>query len=340
MLRKAVLCLAVLSVASMAFAVQIPIQGYQGHVKLKFTDVTHLYRDGQPLDMSLAANQNPVNWVGAEVRSIFNCYSLGYVDENDVFHETWSPVDTNEQITGVFHNTRIGFVQVVPLGPVLLGLTLDGAVAPPPPPNDLDYDGINGTGPVPMPPAGGRLTLYVDNQSTGTPYSTDPSNDGDGTDEWGGMDANNRLAYPGVTDGALFADLVMTDMSLYKVGVPAGTTKIVTLNVTNRTGQSEFMLNSIDPLAQVQVGPLVGDIVDDWAGQQSQWSDFPNAIYGDAHGLSNIIWKDPTTNPEGFQGWFFQSEDPIDFAVIVPEPTTCLLLGGAVIALVRRRRRK
>lgn len=337
MVRKTVLALVVLSLASMAFAVTVPMQGYEGHVKMKFTDFTHLYDpvSGRPIDIDGDPfYQNPVNWVGLEVRSIFNCYSLGYVDDNDVFHETWSPMDSNEQLTGVFHNTVITGAQS--LGGIMV-ITTDAPLAPPPPPFDTDIGGATNP-PVAMPPAGGRVTLYVDDMNAGgTDYTNNPSNDGDGTDEWGGLDAMNRRWYPTVTDGEVFFDSIMVDLSAYRVGLAPGTVKLVALNLITRTGTSEFMLNSIDPLAEVHTIDTDGVVRPGWAGQQSEWTDDPNALLGDAHGLTNLEWR--PFGAGGYRGWFFKSEDPVDFAA-VPEPGTCLLLGGAVIALVRRRRNR
>jgi len=385
MLRRAVLSLVILSVASMAFGFTIPTAGYQGHVKMKFTDYTHYYDpQGNPVPIppdiwEWDIDQLRAALIGLEVRSIYQLTSAGYVDVNDMYHETWSLASHGEfeEITGVLHNVVVS--NVTKTGPIPgLGWVIGIHHAPKPPtPTDEDAGPFgHATGPVPGSagepgPAGGRMTLYID---TSPDFTNDP--DGNLTpDDWlpGAFDGDvaKRLEYPGSTtlDPAgnpdagvtLFFDSVLNDLSWYQaLGLP-NDILAVALYSGPRRGSAEFFLNSVRdgdtvPFGQfsdaqlwtwdTQINPPNGPVGLMWsnrAGMDPQWSDFtwlafpkPTGWYGDAHGLSNIEWKLP---PSTYAGWYFKSEDPVDF-FIIPEPATCVVLGGGLLALVRRRKKR
>jgi hypothetical protein len=366
MLRKLAVVMLVMSVAGAAVAVDMP----GGHVRIKMEDFTSLYANGRalpdaaltPPQMSGTVDENNdalAIWAatlqGAELRTIVHATTAGGVDSTDVLHGTWNE-SAAEELTGTLTGVQVAAAsaQYVDLGiSRFVALTL--VYAPMNRPTDVDGTGqMLGAGDS----YGGRITLYSD--------STPDFDNSFGPNAWvaGTVDGDpngTRLEYPGASrldinglpDAGveIFMDGTLVDFGYFTDnGTPSGVvlqgTLFYELNsndiATQATGTAEALINSIrngamtfgaDSQSQEYTTLSDGVVAENWAGQQVQWSSIPNALWGDAHMLTNLTWG----HSPG--GWNFSSQDPVDY-YRVPEPTTMALLGLGLLGVIRRRRNK
>lgn len=208
---------------------------------------------------------------------------------------------------------------------------------------------------------GGRVTFYTDT-TDGSAHDYDP--DGNHSpDDWvtttdgrlefrtfGTIDADGSTS-PNVE---VLSDSIFVNMkSLGIVGIINDNTVMKAKLFLNSDGtseagsSSEAYLNSIRDITEVDLTTLAGDgsIMDNEMGiRRMPPTNLLRGEGGDAYILSDLQWGwsrtgliwDPAAGV--YTGWMFSSHDPVEF-VTVPEPATCILLGGALVALVRRRKR-
>ena len=354
------------AVASTSFAIELPL----GHVRMKFDDLTTLYvpegvngQTWQPLPADTIPDASLVGV--AQLRSIFRVTTMGKAAPGGHISPDgeWSPSSTEELagtitnlvVANVVHNTvdrnNDGTDDT-------LYVTVEYAPMAGTPLTDVDSPANPVSAPS-APASGGRMTIYRD-ESPDYPNSPNPGDwfesayDADPT-------GTKRLEFPGVGryDAAgveepdhvrVFLDGTLVDLRHFGENVTAGTVMLQDLeydidpdgNVLGlRFGSTKAMVNSIRT-GEETFGPnsdvmeytrlsLDGLIIEDWAGKE-----FANSEpFGDAHLYANLQWG------QDYGGWMFLSNDPFDYARgPIPEPATVVLLGGALLGLARRRRKR
>ncbi|NQT88879.1 PEP-CTERM sorting domain-containing protein [bacterium] len=217
---------------------------------------------------------------------------------------------------------------------------------------------------------GGRITFYTDPTNGAGNHDFNPADGGgpgnDSPDDWWPT-VDGRMEFE--TFGTVEADgstnpevEVLLDgafANLRDLGVPAVSNNATVMKLTlilNEDGTSsagssaEAYINAIRDIYEPNAVDLTtysgdGRIVDNRMsvdrlpnspGNLNGGDMYMSAVYQWGTTRSGEIYN-PTAQIE--TGWMLSSHDPIEFMTMIPEPSTMLLLGGSLVALVRRRRR-
>ena len=347
-MKKLALLVCVVALCSPAFAVQVSLPVvFPNIIDISMNDASSWYEDGQPLgqlgamdwDAGTAGTQTIFQSSAAAIRSRLlglELRSAFIVD--DIQLENGTPILDPEdigEITGVMHGLVVNEVTVNGAGTAYVSLNIEYAPASTQTVAVLGDDAVQD-----VVDGGGRVTLYVD-ETPEAAFAVGPT--GWGAEQGGNR---NRRDFGAFTDGDLVADGILPNLADMGVdNVEDETVMTAFLTFVEQGGDASVFgaigyafMNFIEDVPDAQVSTISGDgnIKDSWMSLISPATLGPG---GDALIGSNL-YGGVNQQHQLFQyGWQFTSFDPIKFTT-VPEPTTCVLLGGALVALVRRRKRK
>ncbi|MFP4057394.1 MAG: PEP-CTERM sorting domain-containing protein [Candidatus Brocadiia bacterium] len=315
---------------------------------------------------------------GMELRGIWYCDDISMTNPGSTKVYD-SPETDGFEITGVVHGLQVSYARVtdttiVPgVTPTRYQVYLEYAPTADQTLGSTIFDEAHPAGQAAI-NGGGRATFYTDV----SPDSLFDPDGNQKPDDWvsgafaqgpegrldyptfSSIDINNLSEYAGggsptAGDVEVLLDTAfvrLQDMGYGTVDPNAVLTAVIELEQglggspgSSTFGSSSAYLNSIrdlfgaDPANAVDLTTVsgFGNVMDN----EMSIRRLAGALGGDAYILSNLQWGFARTGKvvEPESGWLFASHDPVEF-VTVPEPATCVLLGGSLIALVRRRKRK
>jgi len=350
-MRKLLLALGVLAlVTAPAFAVNLG----SGEHTAKLEDHSALFYDNQGTTDVRGLSTPPNIFVGDEQRTIFRITTIKQTATGDIEFDTSS----STELTGVLYDLEVVgiYTPMGATGPIYLDfaplgrnpLTSRGA--------DVDGDSLASFG--------GVVEVYEDATKD---YTSDPAGAGllqsalpagpaglvlpanAGPRQWvEGTAGVSADAFPTVTDGSLWLSAQFVDMA-YLIGAGLIVDPIFFGEPAFTAGT--VMREVINPFSGVGHGFAYGNV---FGGSAA--GEFERSYFGDLVDMAMVFdvytpqynpflfpaapFRDTTTYAgPGF--WPVDSQDPITFATIIPEPTSLALLGLGMAGLgVIRRRRK
>jgi hypothetical protein len=372
MMRKLVIAMLVVGVASAAWAYPLPL----GETRLKLEGGGMWVKFQDPNDRSTAYSvMSPADTVqgtydgglgawntlafGTDITA--NC-SLTGAEAIGIWEITEAYVNGAKvtpmlppgfELTGVSCGKQVSKVfkagpnsVVIHYAPVV-GTTVDAWNAG----GRVDVDDGDGGGNSHNPGGGAVVQMFLDNTVT---YSPDPDGNHNPLDNWN-LSTLLSPQFTSATEGVKVFEGVINYLTMFDSftqddwGNPLAANVIlaeqVTTNPNTGAGRGNWQylyLNSMDELDfnTLELGAVSGPIDADWATENMPtapaWN--PNNWGGDAKMTAGVSWGLDRGLDYSSGNWPIQHDDPLYYNTIIPEPMSLAILGGGLLALVRRRK--